>query len=186
MVTDARIVRSQEALLSAALEKLHHSPDATLSEIAQHAGVGRTTLYRLFPSRDALIRALALHCLGRMDAVTAPITQQAQSALDAIRLLFQYVMPLTREFALLMRVDQLLADDPEVVAIHRKHHRELAELIDYAKRQKEISAALSTVWLVGLIEGLFHLGWSVQTEHGYSAEEAAEMAYTSFTQGAQR
>lgn len=36
-----------------------HGPAASMADIAQAAGVGRATLYRHFPSRDALLQALA-------------------------------------------------------------------------------------------------------------------------------
>lgn len=36
-----------------------HRDAASLADIAQEAGVARSTLYRYFPSRDALVRALA-------------------------------------------------------------------------------------------------------------------------------
>ena len=43
-------------------------PDAPLDEIAHQAGVGIATLYRRFPDREALLRAVAVHVLTEIGA----------------------------------------------------------------------------------------------------------------------
>ena len=49
---------------------LPRNPGAAMAEIAEKAGVGRATLYRHFPTRDDLIRALALASLSQTDKAT--------------------------------------------------------------------------------------------------------------------
>ncbi|MBE8476092.1 TetR/AcrR family transcriptional regulator [Streptomyces justiciae] len=54
---DAR--RNYELLVVAAREAIsEHGPDAPLDDIARRAGVGNATLYRHFPTRDALLVAV--------------------------------------------------------------------------------------------------------------------------------
>jgi AcrR family transcriptional regulator len=54
----ADAVRNRERLLAAALEVFtEHGADASLDEIAKRAGVGPGTLYRHFPTRQALQEA---------------------------------------------------------------------------------------------------------------------------------
>ena len=51
--------RNRERILSVAKEAFtRHGADASLDDIAREAGVGAGTLYRHFPSRDALIEAV--------------------------------------------------------------------------------------------------------------------------------
>jgi AcrR family transcriptional regulator len=55
--TDA--LRNRERILQVAKGAFtHHGADASLDEIARQAGVGAGTLYRHFPTRDALIEAV--------------------------------------------------------------------------------------------------------------------------------
>lgn len=66
---DAR--RNRDRLLDAALRAFSdNGPDATLEAIARDAGVGIGTLYRHFPTREALIEATYRNELARLcDAV---------------------------------------------------------------------------------------------------------------------
>ncbi|QNP68987.1 TetR/AcrR family transcriptional regulator [Streptomyces roseirectus] len=55
----ADAVRNSERILRAAREVYAESgPDAMLDEIARRAGVGIATLYRRFPNKEALVRAV--------------------------------------------------------------------------------------------------------------------------------
>lgn len=53
---DAR--RNREAVIDAALQVLAADPQASMQAIAAGSGLGRTTVYRHFPSRESLLRAL--------------------------------------------------------------------------------------------------------------------------------
>jgi AcrR family transcriptional regulator len=84
---DAR--RNREQLLVAARDVfVEHGPDAALDDVARRAGVGIATLYRRFPDREALMRAVALDVLERVGA-------EARRALaeepDAFRALIRYM-----------------------------------------------------------------------------------------------
>jgi AcrR family transcriptional regulator len=52
-------LRNRELLVAAGRETFaEHGADATLEEVARRAGVGIGTLYRRFPSREALVEAI--------------------------------------------------------------------------------------------------------------------------------
>ncbi|OEV05748.1 TetR/AcrR family transcriptional regulator [Streptomyces oceani] len=57
--SDAR--RNRERILAVALVELTRSADTPLSVIARKAGVGQGTLYRNFPSREALVLEIYRH-----------------------------------------------------------------------------------------------------------------------------
>jgi len=72
---DAR--RNRDLLLRAADEVLAtRGAEASIDEIAQRAGVGVGTLYRNFPTKEALLQAL-------LSARIEPLTQTARAAADA-------------------------------------------------------------------------------------------------------
>jgi AcrR family transcriptional regulator len=87
MRIDAR--RNRERLLTAARDVfVEHGVEAPLEDVAQRAGVGIATLYRRFPDRVALMRAVALHVLGE-------VATEARAALaeesDSFRALARYL-----------------------------------------------------------------------------------------------
>jgi AcrR family transcriptional regulator len=87
MRSDAR--RNRDLILLAARDLfLERGPGAPLDEIARRAGVGIATLYRRFPDRKDLMRAVVLHVLTRAG-------QEARLALaeepDAFRALARYM-----------------------------------------------------------------------------------------------
>ncbi|MFD0664399.1 helix-turn-helix domain-containing protein [Thermocatellispora tengchongensis] len=78
---DAR--RNYELLLAAATAVIaEEGPDASLNEIARRAGVGPGTLYRHFPTRDALLAAVFQ---GRLAALCARAEELAEERPPARR-----------------------------------------------------------------------------------------------------
>jgi AcrR family transcriptional regulator len=62
--------RNRQRLLAAAKELFAtRGLDATLDEIARHAGVGTGTAYRRFPNKDALIEALMVDRINELGAI---------------------------------------------------------------------------------------------------------------------
>lgn len=91
----------RDVVLRAAASLLATDSGASLAEIAAAAGVGRTTVHRIFPTRSDLLTALALQAVARL-----------QDALDAARLddgpapqvlerVVQGVLPLADELSFL-------------------------------------------------------------------------------------
>jgi AcrR family transcriptional regulator len=51
-------VRNRQSILTGAIGVLVEAPGASMREIAEASGTGRTTLYRHFPDREALVAAI--------------------------------------------------------------------------------------------------------------------------------
>jgi TetR/AcrR family transcriptional repressor of mexCD-oprJ operon len=64
--------RTRALILDAAARVLGRRADAAMADIADEAGVGRATLYRHFPTREALLQGLAdVGTTELADAITA-------------------------------------------------------------------------------------------------------------------
>ncbi|MFF4985694.1 TetR/AcrR family transcriptional regulator [Streptosporangium saharense] len=85
--------RNAERLVEVATRVLaEQGPEAPVSEIARVAGVGTATLYRRFPTREALLAAVYA---GHVQALAARAEELAASSEDPLRALVGWL----REFA---------------------------------------------------------------------------------------
>jgi AcrR family transcriptional regulator len=77
--------RTRGAILAAAASVLARDRTATLSDIAEASGVGRTTLHRYFPDRESLIEAAVKDSIQAIQqSVTEAVLDQGPP-LDAMR-----------------------------------------------------------------------------------------------------
>jgi AcrR family transcriptional regulator len=81
--TDAQ--QNRERILEAAREAFAESGDASLNSIAKKAGVGPGTLYRHFPSREALVLAVYRYDVQKL-ADAAPELLASYPSVRALRL----------------------------------------------------------------------------------------------------
>jgi AcrR family transcriptional regulator len=84
----ADAARNRDHIVEVAHDAFAQSGTTSLNEIAKRAGVGAGTLYRHFPTREALILAVYRHDVQRLVG-SAPKLLQAHPPLDAFRLWFQ-------------------------------------------------------------------------------------------------
>lgn len=88
-------LRNREQLLEAAKAAFNQvGPDVALEEIARRAGVGIGTLYRHFPTRDALMAAVYRREVDQLSAAADALLAQrpAAEALDAwLHMLVDYM-----------------------------------------------------------------------------------------------
>ena len=113
---DAR--RNRDQILAAAKSIFAVSgPEVPMEEIARAAGVGVGTLYRRFPDRDALIRAVAMDNFERVLIEARAIVAEETSSWQAlVRLLRQSVaLQLSVQLAMVShRALLILKNDPHV------------------------------------------------------------------------
>jgi AcrR family transcriptional regulator len=131
----ADAARNRAHVLAAARDVfVEHGADAPLDEVARRAGVGIATLYRRFPDRAALLRAVALDVLARAGeaARTAeaeepdPFTALARYMHGALNLRISAVMP-----ALLGHIS---FDDQQVRTAREQAVEPVLRLIEAAQR----------------------------------------------------
>ncbi|MEV7555373.1 helix-turn-helix domain-containing protein [Amycolatopsis sp. NPDC089917] len=116
---DAR--RNRDQILAAArLIFAAQGAEVPMEEIARSAGVGVGTLYRRFPDRDALIRAVAVDNFDRVLRDARAAKDQEPSDWDALIRLLHQSMELQLSIQLAMvspRALAILRSDPAIKAL---------------------------------------------------------------------
>ena len=170
-------------MLDASITLLSQNPGASLSDIAQAAGVGRATLYRHFESRDQLIQALIIDSLEATDAALESVRDRQQSAREALEQGMVAVMRIADRFHFLFVNWSWASEDPEVATIYQRQLEELSELVERGKRESAIATDLATDMVVGLIDSLVYAGWWTVHTGSLNTESAGEQAARMLFQG---
>jgi AcrR family transcriptional regulator len=136
--SDAR--RNRDALLQAAIAAFtEHGVDASLEDVARRAGVGIGTLYRHFPTRDALVEAAYRRGVEQLCARATELaaTNPPERALEQWMLAFVGYIATKRGLASVLRAT---ADaHTELFAyVHGLLHSTLASLLDAAAAEGTI------------------------------------------------
>jgi AcrR family transcriptional regulator len=154
-VKRADALRSIEAIVQAAAECLGRNPEASLSEIARAAGVGRVTLYAHFTSRAEVV-----------DAAMSRAIDRGNEALDTVDLTGDPPLALARYIeAGWHLVDQaralLVAAQRELPAgrireLHSGPAARVEALIARGRAEGAFRTDLPVAWLVNVLHAVMH------------------------------
>jgi AcrR family transcriptional regulator len=165
--------RNIAAILDAAVDRFATSPDASMTDIARAAGVGRMTLYGHFPTRDELRQAALGHVIDQV--------QTAFDGLDLDRL------PPRDALAAMLRASWHMIERHRAffaTAVHHHepafhHHHEhvfarLDEVITRGQADGSFRSGQPVAWLAAACVGLVHAAVT-QVESGrMTADDAVE------------
>lgn len=147
-------LKNREAILQVAHDALAEAPDASLNSIAKRAGVGPGTLYRHFPTREALILEVYRHDVGRLSA-SVPVLLADREPLDALRRWFTDLTAYVRIKHGLGEALHSAAAQEVVSATWPPVGAAVATLLDACERAGEIRAGIDPVDVVMLLSCLW-------------------------------
>lgn len=155
---DAR--RNRERLLAAAREAFGElGPDASLDGIAQRAGVGSGTLYRHFPTREDLIRAVYR---GEIEGLCARGHELASSAApaDALAAWLRLLADMADRRGLAAALYERVSSDPPSPFFHSA--KEMMEttasaLLERAQQAGAVRSDVTVSELLKLTHGIARL-----------------------------
>ncbi|MFB6726132.1 TetR/AcrR family transcriptional regulator [Kribbella sp. NPDC056345] len=153
------------AILDIAAKVLTANPAASLADVAAAAGVGRTTLHNRFPTREALLLALAYDSL---DHCAAAFAEAGVNAVDANTPPDELTAVLTRMVDALIplgpRIDFLLqhpraSADQELLDRIDELDAPLERFVGHAQDAGLIARDLTPWWVVATIYSLTYSAW---------------------------
>ncbi len=180
---DPRASRSRQALLSASMELLLRNPDASFSDIAIHAGVGRATLYRHFQTRELLIQELTKQSLEKISEAKKPIRDNSLKGREAIETMLKLIMPHADHLHFLFSLWSIAEKDQNIMQIYKDQLKELSKWINQAKRQSQIKKEFSTDWIVATIETIIYSSWLLIASGKISTKAATDHAVSALFEG---
>ncbi|WP_053112526.1 TetR/AcrR family transcriptional regulator [Kitasatospora sp. MY 5-36] len=125
--------RSRRRILDAACEVfLERGPDAPLDAVVRRAGVGPGTLYRRFPDREALVRALVTDLLARLGEAAREARRVEADPWQALRRFVHAAADLRMGAAIVVLLERLVVDE-ELVAVRRGTVEAVEDLLRAAR-----------------------------------------------------
>ncbi|HTU13705.1 MAG TPA: helix-turn-helix domain-containing protein [Solirubrobacterales bacterium] len=109
----ADVQRNRDNVLKAAVRVLSENPEASMQDIAEASDLGRTTVYRHFPSREVLVRALFAQLVDEASRRFGESLELGGSAAECLERLGPVVAELAAEYRFL--------------AVHRELERGIEE-----------------------------------------------------------
>ncbi len=153
-----------------------------MAEIAAALSMSRATLYRYFPSRDALVRELALDAIRVTDEAAARVDKSVETYREAFESLLAESLPYGDRYHFLMSEPRVM-QDPEVRAAVERQNQELVAMIDEAKQWGELDSAVPTAWIAAAFDALMWAAWSSVYDGTVAAADAPRLAMQTFWQG---
>jgi AcrR family transcriptional regulator len=171
--------RTRQAVLDAAASVWARDFSASLSTIAERAEVSRSTLHRYFTDRQALIDALLLDSLARLEAPddgSAPTT----SAIDALEQYLRAGVEMGDRVIFLFSDPTRFDGNPHWSA--EDGDDEMRALMDRAREEGDIAPGIPTSWAVNLYYALLYSAAEVSNQD-LPRHVAADLAVRSFRRG---
>jgi TetR/AcrR family transcriptional regulator, mexCD-oprJ operon repressor len=110
--SDQRL-RTPAAILRAAARLLADDGDPSMADLAAAAGVGRATLYRYYPNREAVLAALTAEALDELAARLADAGLETSDVEEAIGRIVRAVLTVGDRYAVLVR-ERFKADPDDI------------------------------------------------------------------------
>ncbi|HZA16409.1 MAG TPA: TetR/AcrR family transcriptional regulator [Pseudonocardiaceae bacterium] len=149
-------------LLQTATEVLVADPAASLGDVAKAAGIGRTTLHKLYPTRHALLIALAQDALDLLEHTYRDLGLDGpgHEAPAALRRLVTALIPLGPRLEFLLR-ERSLDSEPELIARVEALDAPVRAMVRRAQAENVIRANLPDEWIVASINALVYAAWEL-------------------------
>jgi len=85
-------VKKEDQIIKAAIAYLSRNPGAPLEDIAQHAGISRTTLFRYFPSRERLFQKAVLELDHQIQTRLMPVLEEDITAIEMLKKIAEIII----------------------------------------------------------------------------------------------
>lgn len=172
-------------LLDVATRVLVADPAASLGDVASAAGVSRTTLHSRFPTRHALLVALAEEALTLVEQALADSGIEAADCEDVRAALGRVValtLPLGPRVEFLLR-ERSLDIEPELKARYAALDRPLIAFMNRASARGRLRADVPTWWMAASLWGAVTVAWEAIADGRLAPRDAPELVLTTVLSG---
>jgi AcrR family transcriptional regulator len=162
--------RTRQALLDTAARVLVGNRAAGLDEVAVSAGVVRTTLYRHFHSREALMRAVAMHAAERAERALLDAEVEVGPVVPALLRAAEGLISMEPQLQFL--VEEATRGDEAVLSRWGQIMNQLVKLVKRGQAEGVLRPEVSSEWTVRAFVALLCVAWQGIAEGSLAPREA--------------
>jgi TetR/AcrR family transcriptional repressor of mexCD-oprJ operon len=148
--------RNIAAIITAATECFARDPDASMTDIAKAAGLGRVTLYAHFPSREQLLRTVLAETIAESTGIIEAASPDEGPPAEAFARMIRSCWPLLSRFGSLHAAAQRALPADEVRRRHDQPMAHVERIIARGQAEGAFRTDLPVQWLVTTVYTLLH------------------------------
>lgn len=180
--------RTRQAIVQAAVHVWARDFSATLSAVADEAGVSRSTLHRYFADRSSLVDACLRAAGESFDTLgtgSGPATDSSEtSAMERLVRDLEHVLPLSSWVIFLWSDPSRFGDHPVAAELLGDDGTEpTRELIRQGQASGDLDPDAPVEWLLGLYYSVLYCAAEGIVNGQFSIAEASRLAARSLRQG---
>jgi AcrR family transcriptional regulator len=168
---DAR--RNRTAVLDAAVTLLAEHPQSSMREIADASGVGRTTVYRHFPNREDLMRALFRVVIDESRAMAAAIAAKGLPVDQALREYAGQAVGLGLRYRFLKGQRHLR--DQVIASEENEYDDPFEAYLRAAQKRGEVRSGAPIEWLMAMLSAQTVAGLDLMNSGGVDRATAERL-----------
>ncbi len=148
--------RNVEAILDAAESLLERGAAASTTAVAAEAGVSRVTVYSHFPTRDALLEAIAERAVTRFRAALEPVDLSGEPPTAALDRLIAMAWVEQDRYEGIAHVVAAGLSSSALIRAHESLHEPISALIRRGQADGSFRDDLPSEWLLTSYFSLMH------------------------------
>ncbi|MGI9282972.1 MAG: TetR/AcrR family transcriptional regulator [Endozoicomonas sp.] len=173
---------TRKKAMDTAIAVLAKTANASLSDIAEASGIGRTTLHRYFPTREDLINALSLQAIEETNAAIEPLWSEDRPVNDVLMDILEAMIPLGDRYHFLYR-ERSGYENTEIATAYLEQRGGIQRLIKRLKKEMIISASVPDEWAEIVIDNMLWSAWQAIDEGVIAPKQSARMVYSTICSG---
>lgn len=171
--------RGTRTLLDVAAEVLVADPSASLAQVAQAAGIGRTTLHKQYATRDDLLRAVGHRALDLWERAIDGVGDGPDGGLRA---LVEATIPIGPQLAFLWRTP-IFDHASDIDERWRALERRAMVVLRRAQQHGVVAGTVPDWWLLQTFYALVYTAAEMVWSGHLAAREAPELFLSTFLGG---
>ncbi|NUR59228.1 MAG: TetR/AcrR family transcriptional regulator [Catenulispora sp.] len=145
------------SLLEVAAEVLVSRPAASLADVAEAAGISRTTLHKQYATREDLVRAVGVWATDMWEQAVARVAGQPGTK-EGLRQLFAVIVESAPHLGFLWR-NPAFDEDEELTQRYIAVELRCLAILERARTAGLIAASTPNWWMLQTMYGLAYTAW---------------------------